>query len=276
MSEYPNQPRSSQGGWPEQPPQYRHGQRDPRSSGYQGDSWQGDYPPGRIPRRRRRGRGWTALLVTLIVLFGAFVVIDQVARTYAQNQIASKVVSAGLPVKPSVSIKGWPFLTQVLGRDIHQVDLSAQNVREGALDISSINATALDVHISSGYHSATIDTINGNALVTFSSLIAATGASGVTLSADPSAGPHAAKISAGPLSGVASVSQSGPSSISVRAESLGGIPVSGLGQLPDYTLNVPHLPMGAAVTGVSVQSQGVSIRISARNTTLSGSSARSG
>jgi hypothetical protein len=276
MSEYPNQSRPSQGGWPEQPPQHSHGQRGSQSYDYQRDSWQGDYPPRRVPRRRRRGRGWTALLVTLIAAFGVFVVIDQVARTYAQNQIASKIVSAGLSVKPSVSIKGWPFLTQVLGRDIHQVDLSAQNVREGTLDISSINATALDVHIDSGYHSATISTINGNALVTFSSLIAATGASGVTLSADPSAGPNAAKISAGPLSGVATVSQNGPSSISVRAESLGGIPVSGLGQLPDYTISVPHLPMGAAVTGVSVQSQGVSIRISAHNTTLSGSSGLSG
>src|SRR5215470_3088021 len=98
MSEYPDQSRSSQGGWPEQPPQYSRDQRDPRSFGYQQGSWEGrgswegDYPPRQVPRRRRRGRGWAALLVTLIVLFGVFAVIDQVARTYAQNMIASKVV----------------------------------------------------------------------------------------------------------------------------------------------------------------------------------------
>jgi DUF2993 family protein len=213
------------------------------------------------------------LLITLVVLAVAFVIGDQVARNYAQNRIASQIVSSGFPVKPAVSIKGWPFLTQVLGREIGQVDLSASNVRESTLDIASINATATGVHINSGYNSATIDTINGTGLITFSSLVAATGASGVTISADPSAGPNAAKITAGPLSGTASVTQSGPSSISVRAESLGGIPVSALGQLGDYNINVPHLPAGLTVSGVSVQNQGVSIRISAHNTTLSGSGA---
>jgi hypothetical protein len=262
MSEYP---RSSQGGWPDQPPQYSRGQQ----GGYRQGSWEPNYPR----RRRRRGRGWIALVVTLAVLFGIFAIGDQVARGYAQNTIASKIASSGFPVKPSVSIKGWPFLTQVLGHDIRQVDLSAQNVRESTLDIASIQATALGVHLNSGYNSATIDTINGTGLITFSSLSAAAGASGVTLAADPSAGPNAAKISAGPLSGVATVKQAGPSSIAVKADSIGGIPASALGSLGDYTISVPHLPMGVTVNGVSVESQGVSIKIAAHNTTLSGSSA---
>lgn len=263
MSEYP---RSSQGGWPDQPPQYSRGQQG--GYGYRQSSWEPGYPR----RRRRRGRGWIALVVILAVLFGIFAVGDQVARSYAQKTIANKIASSGFPVRPSVSIKGWPFLTQVLGHDIRQVDLSAQNVRESTLDIASIQATALGVHLNSGYNSATIDTINGTGLITFSSLASAAGASGVTLAADPSAGPNAAKISAGPLSGVATVKQAGPSSISVKADSIGGIPASALGSLGDYTINVPHLPMGVTVNGVSVESQGVSIQIAAHNTTLSGSS----
>jgi len=261
---------SQQGGWPEQPPQYSPGQRG-SGYGYEQEPWEGGYP-SRPPRSRRRGCGCgTALLVTLVVLAVAFVILDQVARNYAQNRIANQIVSSGFPTKPAVSIKGWPFLTQVLGHEIGQVDFSASNVRESTLDITSINATATGVHLSSGYNSATIDTINGTGLITFSSLVAATGASGLTISADPSGGPNTAKISAGPLSGTASVTQSGPSSISVRAQSLNGIPASALGQLGDYNINVPHLPAGLAVSGVSVQSQGVSIRISAHNTTLSGS-----
>lgn len=272
VSENPYDWRSQQGGWPEQPPQYSRGQRAP-GYGYEQGSWEGGYP-SRPPRRRRRGCGCgTALLVTLVVLAVAFVIIDQVARHYAQNRIASQIVSSGFPVKPDVSIKGWPFLTQVLGHEIGQIDLSASNVRESTLDITSIKATATGVHLSSGYNSATIDTINGTGLITFSSLVAATGASGVTISADPSGGPNTAKISAGPLSGTASVTQSGPSSISVRAQSLNGIPGSALGQLGDYNINVPHLPAGLTVSGVSVQNQGVSIRISAHDTTLSGSGA---
>jgi hypothetical protein len=269
MSEYPDAPRSPRGGWPNQPPQYSGGQR----GGYQQDSWEPSYYPR---RRRRRGRGWIALVVILVVLAGIFAIGDQVARSYAQKTIASKIVSSGFPVRPAVNIKGWPFLTQVLGRDIRQVDLSAQNVREGTLDISSIQATALGVHLNSGYNSATVDTINGTGLITFSSLVDAAGANGVTLAADPSGGPNAAKISAGPLSGTASVKQSGPSSIAIKSDSIGGIPTSALGSLGDYTINVPHLPMGVQVTGVSVESQGVKIKIAAHNTTLSGSSALSG
>jgi hypothetical protein len=204
------------------------------------------------------------------VLIVAFVIADQVARTYAQNMIAAKATSAGFPVTPSVSIKGWPFLTQVATRDVGQVDLSAQNVRESSLSIQSLNATATGVHISSGYDGATIGSITGTGLVSFSALTQATGASGVTLSADPSGGPHSLKISEGPGSGTASVSVNGPSSISIHAESLGGIPASALGQLPGYTVNVPHLPMGMAVSGVSVTPQGVSIQVSAHDTTLSG------
>ncbi|MBO0804368.1 MAG: LmeA family phospholipid-binding protein [Nocardiopsaceae bacterium] len=293
MSGYPNQPRSSRGGWPEQPPPYSPGQqgyqggpgyRDPGYSGpgysgpgYQRGSRAGGYPPrpASVPRRKRRGRKWIALLITLAVLAVAFVVGDQIARTYAQNMIASKVESAGFPVKPSVSIKGWPFLTQVLMRDVGQVDLSASNVREGKLDIASINATARGVHISSGYNSATISTTTGTGLITFRSLLAATGASGVTLSADPSAGPNSVKMTVqvsglGTATGAATITRTSPTSLAIRADDLNGIPASSLGSLADYTINLPHLPAGMELSGVSVQGQGVSIQITAHNTTLGG------
>jgi len=205
------------------------------------------------------------------VLVVAFVIVDQVARNYAQNKIAAKIVSSGFPVRPAVSIKGWPFLTQVLTRDIGRIDFSASNVRESTLDIASIKATATDVHIDSGYNSATVGTIAGTGLITFSALTAATGASGLTISADPSAGPNTARISVGPLYGTASVTRTGTSSITVKADSVGRIPVSALGRLGDYTIDIPHLMAGLEVSGVSVQQQGVVIAVSAHNTTLSGS-----
>ena len=50
------------------------------------------------------------MLVVLLAIAG---IGDQVAKAYAQNDIAQQVQSAGLSAKPSVNIKGWPFLTQV-------------------------------------------------------------------------------------------------------------------------------------------------------------------
>ena len=198
-----------------------------------------------------------------------FVVGDQVARSYAQNMLASKIQSDGFPVKPTVSIKGWPFLTQVAARDVRTIDISASDVQEGKLDISSINATASGVHLNSSFNGATIDSITGTGLITFSSVASAAGAQGVTISADPSAGPDIAKVSAGPLNTTAKVVQTGASRITVQVQSVEGIPASVIGGLPDYTIDVPNLPVGLQITGVSVTSQGVEIQISAHNTTLS-------
>lgn len=256
---YPNQSRA-QDGWPEQPPQHSSGQ---------GGSWQDPAPQWSAPRRRRRGRGWIALLVTLVILGVLFVIADQAAKAYAQNMIASKIQSAGFPTKPSVTIQGFPFLTQVAAHDIRTIDMSASNVQEGKLDISSVQATATGVHLNSSFNGATIDHISGTALIMFSSLVNAAGAQGVTISADPSAGPGAASVSAGPLTATAQVVRSGASQISVRMESSADIPASVIGSLPNYTLNVPKLPAGLQIQRVSVTNQGISINISAQNTTLS-------
>lgn len=247
----------------------------PNGGGYWQDSpsgggpWQDPAWQRPALRRRRRGRGWIVLLVILAILGVLFVVADRAAKTYAQNMIASKIQSDGFPQKPSVAIQGFPFLTQVAARDIRTIDISANNVQEGKLDISSVQATATGTHINSSFNGVTIDHISGTALITFSSVVNAAGAQGVTISADPSAGPNAAKVSAGPLAATARVVRSGANRISVQMEGLAGVPASVIGSLPNYTLNVPKLPAGLQVQGVSVTNQGISINISAQNTTLS-------
>jgi hypothetical protein len=243
---------------------------DPESpAGYQQDQYGQRMPRQR--RRRRRGRGWIALLVTLIVLAVLFVVGDQIAKAYAQNMIASKLESSSnLSTKPSVSIEGFPFLTQLAAHDIRTVDISASNVQADRLDITSIKATATGVHLNSSFNGATIDHISGTALVTFASLVNAAGApEGVTVTADPSGGPNAANVSVGPLTATAQITQTGPSRITVRVESLDGISPSQLGLLSNYTINVPTLPAGLQVQGVSVTGQGIVIKVAAQNTTLS-------
>jgi hypothetical protein len=255
---YPNQPRQ-QDGWPAQPPQYT-----ARPGGQPGGQ------PRYLPRRRRRGRGWIAALVLLAVLAVLFVVADQIAKAYAQNAIASKLQSSsGLSAKPSVTIEGFPFLTQVAAHDIGTIDLSATDVQAGKLDISSVRAKATGVHLNPSFNSATIDQIAGTALISFDALANATGAQGVTIAPDPSGGPNAVKVSVGPLSATAQIVQTGPSLLTVRMESLNGIAASIIGSLPNYTIQVPKLPAGLQVRGVSVTGQGIIVDVSAQNTSLS-------
>jgi LmeA-like phospholipid-binding len=203
------------------------------------------------------------------VLAIVFVVGDQVARSYAQNTIASKIKSDGFPVKPTVRIKGFPFLTQVADHDVRTVDLSASNVPEGKLDISSITATASGVHLNSSFNSATIDAIHGTAVVTFSSVANALGVHGITIAPDPSAGPNMAKVSIGPLNAVGQISLTSPTKLEVQLHSLDGIPTSAIGLQPDYTITLPSLPLGIEISGVSLTAQGLSFPLSAHNTTLS-------
>ena len=250
---YPNQPRQ-QDGWPAQPPQHTE-----RPS----------VQAGQLPRRRRRGRGWIVALGLLAVLVVLLVIADQVAKAYAQNAIATKLQSSsGLSAKPSVAIEGFPFLTQVAAHDIGAIDLSASDVQAGKLDISSVKAKATGVHLNSSFNNATIDQITGTALISFDALANATGAQGVTITADPAGGPNAAKVSVGPLTATAQILQTGPSRIMVRMESLNGIAAALFGSLPNYTIQVPKLPAGLQVRGVSVTDQGIIVDVSAQNTSL--------
>jgi len=206
------------------------------------------------------------LLAVLVVLL---VIADQVAKAYAQNAIATKLQSSsGLSAKPSVAIEGFPFLTQVAAHDIGAIDLSASDIQAGKLDISSVKAKATGVHLNSSFNNATIDQITGTALISFDALANATGAQGVTITADPASGPNAAKVSVGPLTATARIVQTG-SRITVRVESLNGIAASTFGSLRDYTIQVPKLPAGLQVRGVSVTDQGIIVDVSAQNTSLS-------
>ena len=281
MSEYPRQPQR-QGGWPTQPPRYsspdgqpgdgqpEYGRRAFGQDGYRRDGYRQSGYGARGPRRRRRRRGWIALVITLVVLAVLFVVGDQFARTYAQNAIAAKLESSsGLSAKPSVTILGFPFLTQVAAHDIRTIDISASNVQTDKLDFSSIKATATGVHPDSSFNSATIDNISGTALITFASLVNAAGAQGVTVTADPAAGPNPATVSVGPLSATAQILQTGPNKLTITMQNLNGIAGALIGSLPGYTITVPPLPAGLQVRGVSVTSQGIVVDVSAHDTTLS-------
>src|SRR5579875_1383345 len=164
MSEDPTRPLPSrwrgQPGWSPQPP----GQvTPPGSAGPAGPPAGGYRNAGR--RRRVGHRGLIITGIVVLILIMLLVIADRVAAAVAENEIASQIKSHGFPVKPHVTITGFPFLTQVVARDFHQVNISARNVPEGPADIASINATLRGVHLNAGFNSATVDQLNGTALI---------------------------------------------------------------------------------------------------------------
>jgi hypothetical protein len=227
---------------------------------------------GRAPRPKRRHRGLTITAVVVVVLLILVVVADRVAAGIAENEAANQIKSAGFPVKPKVTISGFPFLTQLASRDFRKVNISASNVKEGPVDIARINATGQGVHLTSSFNGATVDQINGTALVTFAGLSTAAGlGDGITLS---NAGNDKVKatINLGFVSGdaIAQVTRHGSHQIEVKVTDAGPIPLSVLGNLADFTVNLPSLPAGMTVQSVSVTGQGLLISISGSHTSFGG------
>lgn len=226
-----------------------------------------------VPRRKRRGC-LPSLVIGLVVVLVLAVVADFIARNVAQNEAATQIEQAGFPSKPKVSIEGFPFLTQVLSRNFHEVKLSATQVPAGPVKITQVSAVANGVHLTSGFSSGTIDQVSGTALITFPSLANAfdnaagpagslIGASGLTLSA---AGSDEVKASVDLLvvSGSATWRITRVSSQKLQATLVGssGIPEELLKNLSSISIPLPKLPFGLTIGSVSVSPSGVVGQIS--------------
>jgi hypothetical protein len=256
-----------QGGWPAQPP--ASGQGGYQQAGHGRAAYGQAAAPA--PRRRRRRR-WPAVLVVLLLLIVAALAIgDQVFRSYVQKRFAEQIQSSfKLSAQPSVSIKGWPFTTQVLRHDIGTVDASGSGVTaaNGKLKFS-YTGQITGLHLNSSFSGGTAQQVTLRLLLPFSSLDSEVN-SAVTLSADPAGGPDAVKASlgaAGSLTGTVKLVSS--NDIALRFNSASGLAslVPGLsGQT--VNLDVPQLPAGITFKSVSVSSQGIAANVTGSNISL--------
>jgi hypothetical protein len=236
-------------------------------------------PGGPRPRRRRRRRRWTMVVFGVIVVLILLVIGDRVALAVAENDMADQFVSNGLPVKPSVTIEGFPFLTQLAARDLRKVDISASNIPAGPVTITSATGTLNGLHFNSSFNSATVDHMTVKIFVSFAALAGAGGLGNVANLTITPAGPNLLKIT-GSLGGVlsdteeAKITQSGPQQISVQAVNNGGALSGVLSQFGSYTFNLPKgVPASLRITGLSLNAQGLTATAAADNAKLSQPSA---
>jgi hypothetical protein len=196
--------------------------------------------------------------------------------------MASQFQQNGLPVKPSVTIEGIPFLTQLAAKDFNKVDISASNVpvslpTGGNLTITSINAKINGLHISSysSTASARVDHMTATVFVSFSALAAAGGiGSGTGVTFSP-VNANTVKINAS-LAGIVSDSEevqitvTGPQTISVKVLPGGGALGSVLGSFGSFSFNLPKgVPPSLKITSLSLNSQGVTVSAAAANAAFS-------
>jgi LmeA-like phospholipid-binding len=237
-----------------------------------------DQPPRfrRRQRKRRVRRSFMALFTVIVVLI-VLVIADRVALAVTENDMANQFTQNGFPVKPSVTIQGFPFLTQLAAKDFNQVDIAASNVPAGPVTISTVNATITGMHISSFSSSASarVDKITANAFISFGALAAAGGVgSGTGITVTP-AGTNTVKITAG-IGGVfsdteeAQISQTGPQTISIKVLPGNSAVGSLLSAFGSFSFNLPKgVPASLKITGLTLNSQGLTVSAAATNATFS-------
>ena len=268
---------SSQPGY-DQPPydQPPYGQPGSDQPGYGQPGYQAQ-PTGRPPkrRRRRRLRRTTMTVFTIIVLAILLLIGDRVANAIAENEMANQFTSNGFPVKPSVDITGFPFLTQLAERDFKKVVISASNIPAGPVTITSLNATLTGMHITGGFSGAKIDQLNATAFISFGALEDAGGlgtGTGITMAPD---GTDKLKITAG-VGGivsdteVAQIKQTGPQQISIQLLNSGGALGSLLSGFGSFTFNLPAgVPASLRITSFTVNDTGLTLKAAATDAVFS-------
>jgi hypothetical protein len=230
------------------------------------------------PRRRRR-------LITISIILGALVALlvaaDFGAKAIAESEVGSQIQQQGIAKKPAVSIAGFPFLTQVISRDIHSMDISWQDLHEGPVTFKSIDAVLNGVHINSSFNGATVTQLTGTARITFGELSNAVssqvgalgdlGGAGLTLS---QAGPHEVKASLDLLvtSGSATwrVTRLPGNRLNVSLVASSGLPSQLLDSVRDITVPLSGLPLHLQIQRVSVTPDGVVGTLTGQNVTFGG------
>lgn len=240
-------------------------------------------------------RGIRILLILVVVLGGLFVAADRLAVSYAESQAADKIQSAkGLTDRPSVSIKGFPFLTQVVARDLNEVTVTVDNVTASTggvstdgsdpLHVARFTADLHNVRINGNFSSAVADTATGTALIPYSEVtkLAAGQLSGavsnvaVGYGGTTSSGQGQVKISGSvqvPFLGSQQVSGEAPVDIR-NGNSLALSLPYGVGRLiggqTGMSWPLTGLPSGITLSGVQATPQGLQVSLSGNNVQLTG------
>ncbi|MEE1767876.1 DUF2993 domain-containing protein [Streptomyces sp. JV185] len=120
-------------------------------------------------------RALRILLVIVVVLGGIFVAVDRAAVYFVESEAAGRIRITDATIgSTDVSIKGFPFLTQIAGDRLDEVDVEITGIETAAngrrLRISRMNAELHDVRLADGYTSATAARATGTAVISYEDL----------------------------------------------------------------------------------------------------------
>lgn len=228
-------------------------------------------------------RALRTLLITVVVLGGLFVAVDRAAVYFAEKEAADRVqISGATATSTEVSIHGFPFLTQIAGRDLDRVDVTLTGIQAGtggkAIRISELRAELQRVAIGEGYSSARAGLVTGTALVSYADLTDAAD-DGVTVQyADNGKVKVTGTVQVLgkdlTRSVISSVTLIDGRTVRVRADAVPGEDIPGLEGLvrtrTDFERSVGGLPNGVVLRKIEALPEGLEISVEAADISLIG------
>ncbi|MFD3311799.1 DUF2993 domain-containing protein [Streptomyces sp. NPDC058694] len=251
-------------------------------------------------------RALRILLIVTVILGGLFIIADRVAVGFAEDEAADRLkTNEGLATTPSVSIKGFPFLTQVVGGELDEVEVGIKNYEAdtsggtGAssgnapdkIRIDDLTAQMRGVAFSGDYSSAKAASATGTATISYDELLKAAKAEpvdvagGVTAEvvglSDGGNGKIKVEVEATvlgtklprPVSVLSSVSVKGDT-VQVQADSLPNLGVQlaedKVRLITDFRQQIDGLPGGIKLDKVEAAPNGVDITVKGSDVSLVG------
>lgn len=226
-------------------------------------------------RALRRG------LIVLFVLAVLFVAADRLAVKLAEDRAADEIKSAqGITSagKTSVDIKGFPFLTQVAGKELGEIDADMSGMKAsadgGELKVSRVHARLQDVRLTENFSSAVAGRARGTALVSYGDLTKAA-REGVRVSwgGKDDRGQGRVKVSAGitvlgqtfQRSVTSTVSVDGRDTVKLHADEVPGASIPGLEDTIrdriDFARKLTGLPDGLELESVQATPEGIELSV---------------
>ncbi|NEB03909.1 DUF2993 domain-containing protein [Streptomyces sp. SID13726] len=241
-------------------------------------------------------RALRILLIIAVILGGLFVAADRLAVHFAEGEVADRLkTQEGLATTPSVDIKGFPFLTQVAGGELDDVEVGMKQydadtgTSGGTIQIDDLKANMKGVAFSGDYSSATADTASGTASITYAQLLKAAKSEetklpfGVTARvtglSDGGNGKIKVELKVSaldqPVSVLSTVSVVDGDTVRVRADSIpsfGNVTLadSDVRSITDFEQKIEGLPGGIQLDKVEAGQNGVEITVKGSNVKLAG------
>ncbi|MBO8202808.1 DUF2993 domain-containing protein [Streptomyces smyrnaeus] len=237
-------------------------------------------------------RALRILLVTLVVLAGLFVAADRIAVNLAEDEVAKKLkgqLGAASSGDPSVSIEGFPFLTQVVTKELDKVKIEVADVTATTSDrqvrLSNVTMEADDVRLSNNFGTAVAERATGTVHLSYADLSkAADEGVQVSYGGKSTSGKDQVKVTASavlPMLGrtversvYSTVSVTGGDTVRLHADKVPGSRIPGvedaIRKKIDFDRRIDRLPEGLKLEKVETTKDGVDVSMTGTDVRLAG------